>query len=235
MGKNLNNALVSVVLVVSPLSSVSNVGNNSDYASTFRTELSESLQSSEVRESFEVVEANVVVGAVLNYFDEDVKKFNLSPKARNEIKSILDSYFSSHSFFVVDKSGKVEFYIDDKKGFSKMIKGIINVVIEDMPFLIRKVVIPLFLWWNDAIQGKLDNLDGTVYNMKEKQYKEIIFDCVAWITKKICFNINWKTTVGEYYKSISKYFPNKNWNRILQELNTSGQSNLDIKRYKFKK
>jgi hypothetical protein len=39
----------------------------------------------------------------------------------------------------------VGFYIDDKKEFSKMIKGVVNVVIEDMPFLIKKVVIPLFL------------------------------------------------------------------------------------------
>ena len=235
MGNNLNSVLVSVALSISPLSSVSNVGSDSDCMNTVRMELSESLQSNEVKESFEVVDANVVVGAILNYFDEDVKKFKLSSKARSEIRAILCSCFSSHSFFVINNSGKVEFYIDDKKEFSRMIKGVINIVIEDMPFLIKKVVIPLFLWWNDTIQKKLDNLDSTVYNMKEKQYKEIIFDCVAWITKKICNNVNWKTTVGEYYKSIDKYFPNKNWNHILQELNKSGQSNLDIVRYKFKK
>ncbi len=226
--------LLSVTLGVAPLSSTNAVGTNSNCMNSVRTELSEAMQSNEVKESFEVVDANIVVSAILNYFDEDVKKFKLSSKARGEIKSILSSYFTSHSFFVVN-NWNVEFYIDDKEGFSRMIKGVINVVIEDMPFLVKKVIIPLFLWGNDAIQRKLDNLGGTVYNMKEKQYKEIIFDCVAWITKKFCNNINWKTLMGEYYKSISKYFPNKNWNHILQELNTTGQSSLDIKKYKFKK
>lgn len=234
MSKVLGNILISLALGGAPLSSANAFGTNSNNMNGVRTELSEAMQSNEVKESFEVVDANIVVNAIMNYFDEDVKKFKLSSKARTEVKSILISYFSSHSFFIVN-DWNVEFYIDDKKEFSKMIKGVINVVIEDMPFLVRKVVIPLFLWWNDAIQRKLDNLEGTVYNMKEKQYKEIIFDCVAWITKKVCNNINWKTTIGEYYKSISKYFPNKNWNHILQELNTSGQSNIDIKRYKFKK
>ncbi len=234
MGKMLKSVLVSVALGVSPLSSASTV-KSSSFVSGHRTELSEALQSNEVKESFEVVDADVVVNAVMKYFDEDVKKFKLSAKARNEVKSILTSYFSSHSFFVVNNFWRVEFYIDDKKEFSKMIKNVVNVVIEDMPFLVKKVVIPLFLWWNGAIQRKLDNLDGTVYNMKEKQYREIIFDCVAWITKKICVNINWKTMMGEFFKSISKYFPNKSWSHVLQELNVSGQSNQDIKNFKYKK
>ena len=232
----MNSVLVSVALGLSPLSSANSV--NSMHESCMDgvgIELSEALGSNDINESLSIVDSKMVVDAVMNYFDEDVKKFKLSLKAKNQIKLILDSYFSSHSFFVVNNSGKVEFYIDDKKEFSKMIKGVMNVVIEDMPFLVRKIVIPLFLWWNDAIQRKLDNLDATVYNMKEKQYKEIIFDCVAWITKKVCININWKTTVGEYYNSISKYFPNKNWNHVFQELNASGQSNLDIKKFKYKK
>lgn len=231
----MNNIILSVALGVAPLSSANSMENSIESCMNgAKVELSQALQSNNVRESVVVVNSDVVVNAILNYFDEDVKKFKLSSKARSEIKSILTSYFSSHSFFVVN-NWNVEFYIDDKKEFSKMIKGIVNVVIEDMPFLIKKVVIPLFLWSNNSIQKKLDNLDNTVYNMKEKQYREIIFDCVAWITKKICNNINWKTTMGEYYKSISKYFPNKNWNHILQELDISGQTNLDIKKYRYKK
>jgi hypothetical protein len=67
-----------------------------------KVELSEALQSNDVRESVVVVNSDVVVNAILNYFDEDVKKFKFSSKARSEIKSILTSYFSSHSFFVVN-------------------------------------------------------------------------------------------------------------------------------------
>lgn len=228
--------MVSIALSVAPLSSANNINNSSVICmNNAKVELSGVLQSNSVKESVVVVDSDVVVDAVLKYFDEDVKKFRLSLKAKNEIKSILSSYFSSHSLFVVSNSGKVEFLIDDKKEFSLMVKKIINIVIEDMPFLVKNVVIPLFLWSNSSIQRKLDNLDSTVFNMKEKQYKEIVFDCMAWITKKVCNSMDWSTTLGEYYKSFSKYFPNKNWNHVLQEINASGQSNLDIRKFKYKK
>ena len=143
MSKWLNNVVISVALGMSPLSSATEVDNNC--MNNSKMELSQALQINNINESFEIVNPNIVVSAVLRYFDEDVKKFKLSPKARNEIKCVLDSYFTFHSFFVVDNSGKLEFYIDDKKEFSKMIKGVINIVIEDIPFLVKKVVIPLFL------------------------------------------------------------------------------------------
>ena len=236
MWRSLNSVIVSVALGVSSLSSAESTKfMDESCMDGVGIELSEALCSNDINESLLIVNSKVVVDAVMNYFDEDVKKFKLSMKARSQIKSILDSYFASHTFFVVNNLGNVEFYIDDKREFSKMVKSLMNIVIEDMPFLVRKVVIPLFLWWNDAIQRKLDNLDATVYNMKEKQYKDIIFDCVARITKKVCININWKTTIGEYYSNISKYFPNKNWNHVLQELDASGQSSLDIKKFKYKK
>lgn len=236
MGRRLNSVIVSIALGISSLSSADSTRSmDGSCMDGVRIELSGALRSNDINESLSIVDSKVAVDAVMNYFDDDVKKFKLSVKARAQIKSILDLYFASHTFFAVDNLGNIKFYIDDKKEFSKMLKGVMNVVIEDMPFLVRKIVIPLFLWWNDAIQRKLDNLDVTVYNMKEKQYKDIIFDCVAWITKKVCININWKTTVGEYYGSISKYFPNKNWNHVLQELNASGQSDLDIKKFKYKK
>jgi len=233
MGKKLNSVIVSVALGVSSLSSETSIHENC--MNSVWIELSEVLYLNDINESLSIVDSRVVVDAVMSYFDEYVKKFKLSMKSKNQIKSILDSYFSSHSFFVINNSGKIQFYIDDKKEFSKMIKSVMDVVIEDMPFLIRKIVIPLFLWWNDTIHKKLDNLYTTVYTMKEKQYNDIIFDCVAWITKRVYANIDWKTTVGEYYDSISKYFPNKNWNHVLQELNASGQSKLDIRKFKYKK
>ena len=169
MWRSLNSVIVSVALGVSSLSSAESTKfMDESCMDGVGIELSEALRSNDINESLLIVNSKVVVDAVMNYFDEDVKKFKLSMKARSQIKSILDSYFSSHTFFVVNNLGNVEFYIDDKREFSKMVKSVMNIVIEDMPFLVRKVVIPLFLWWNDAIQRKLDNLDATVYNMKEK-------------------------------------------------------------------
>jgi hypothetical protein len=39
----------------------------------------------------------------------------------------------------------MKFVMDDKKEFALMAKKVLNVVIENMPFLVRKVIIPLFL------------------------------------------------------------------------------------------
>jgi hypothetical protein len=41
--------------------------------------------------------------------------------------------------------------------------------------------------------------------------------------------------VGEYYDDISSYYPNKNGKRIRQELNSSGQADLDIRNFCYKK
>jgi uncharacterized protein with gpF-like domain len=116
-----------------------------------------------------------------------------------------------------------------------MVKNVVNIVIDDMPFLVRRIWIPLFFWWNDAIQDKLDNLDVTLMNMKENQYKDIVLDYFAWIVKRIAISIDWKVTLGEYFRDITHYYPNKNWKHILDDLNNSGKVNLDIKNYKFEK
>ena len=42
------------------------------------------------------VDPKIVVDAVLNYFDEDVKKFKLSQKAKIRLTELLNSYFASH-------------------------------------------------------------------------------------------------------------------------------------------
>lgn len=176
----------------------------------------------------------VMTKAMLDYFDEEVKMYKLSTKARAQLIPILNDYFSNHCIFNIEWN-KLEFVIDDKKEFSLMVKKLVNVVINDMPFIVRKLVIPLFLWWNDAIQAKLDNLDETLMNMKEKQYKDVVLDYVAGIAKRVAGSINWKITVGEYYDDISSYYPNRNWKRIREELNNSGQADLDIRNFRYKK
>ena len=199
-------------------------------------ELFTTLKDSNRRESIDLkIPTSVVVDAMLNYFDEEVKSYKLSPFARVKITSILNAYFGSHNVFVVDDSWRMKLVISNKKDFSMMVKDVVNVVLKDMPFLVRKVWIPLFFGWNDAIQRKLDNLDATLFNMKEKQYKEIVFDYLAGIIKRIAININWKFSVWDYYGDISRYYPNNNWKQILQDLNNSGWTNLDIKSFKYKK
>jgi len=60
-----------------------------------------------------------------------------------------------------------------------MVRQFSGVIFNDMPFLIRKVIVPVFFGGSDGIQHKLSNLDGTVMNMKEKQYKDVVFDYLA--------------------------------------------------------
>lgn len=181
------------------------------------------------------VSPKIITKAVLDYFDEEVEIYKLSPEAKQQIRLILNSYFSSHNVFDIDINWNMKFVMDDKKEFALMAKKVLNIVIENMPFLVRKVVIPLFLWWNDEIQRKLDNLDATMMNMNEKQYKSMVLDYIAWIVRRVEANVNGKFTVWEYYKDISSYYPNKNWKHIWNELNSSSQSELDIKNYKYKK
>lgn len=176
-----------------------------------------------------------IVKAMMDYFDEDVKKYKLSSSARAKITPILNSYFSSHRIFTIDANWRIKFVIDDKKSFAMMVKKVVNIVIDDMPFWIKKIWIPLFFWWNDAIQEKLDNLDVTLMNMKEKQYKDIVLDYFAGIVKRIAISIDWNITLCEYFKDISYYYPNKNWKHILDDLNNSGRGNIDIKSYKYQK
>ena len=228
--------VISVAMATMPLNVDANSFDNSknDLKNQTNTELSTVLSSPNKEKVRFYIEPSVVTKAMLDYFDEEVKMYKLSSKARAQITPILNDYFGNHCIFNVQWD-KLEFVIDDKKEFSLMVKKLVNVVINDMPFLVRKLVIPLFLWWNDAIQAKLDNLDGTLMNMKEKQYKEVMLDYVAWITKRVANSVNWRITVGEYYEDISSYYPNKNWKHILEELKNSGDMNLDIRKFKYKK
>lgn len=210
--------------------------NKNDLKNQTNIELSTVFESWEDKELLSLwIPPVVIVNAVLNYFDEEVKKYKLSPSARTQVSSILTGYFSSHNLFNLDSNWRVRFVIDNKKDFELMVKKVVNVVLDDMPFLVRKIWIPLFFWWNSAIQEKLSNLDATMMNMKESQYKDIVFDYIAWIVKRVVASINWKFTVGEFYRDISYYYPNKNWKHILEVLNNSVRVNLDIKNFRYKK
>ena len=230
--------IISTAIATMPLNVNGNgFGNSQDnLKNQVNTELSTTLSKANSLESMKLsIPPKVITKAMLDYFDEEVKMYKLTPNARTQITSILNSYFSSHWVFDIDGNWRMKFVIDNKKEFALMVKKVLNIVIEDMPFFVRKVVIPLFLWWNDAIQAKLDNLDATMMNMKEKQYKDMVLDYIAWIAKRVVISVDGKFTVWEYYRDISHYYPNRNWKRILDELKNSNQTNLEIRNYKYKK
>ena len=180
-----------------------------------------------------IVDPKVIDDAVMNYFDEEVKMFKISQKARDRISLLLRNYLATHSVLKIWSDWNLIFEIDNKKDFSLMLKQFVNIILDDMPFLVRKIIIPLFLWWNDAIQQKLDNLDITAYEMKEKQYKDVIFDNVAWIVKRVAISVKWNMKIGKFYDSVSSYYPNQNSNNIRIELDKLWLKDQDIKNLKY--
>jgi len=179
------------------------------------------------------IDSKIIIDAVLNYFDEEVKKVTLSEESREKIVQVLNSYLNAHPVYRIDNNWELEFVIDNKREFSIVVKKLMTIVINDMSLLVRKVVIPLFLWWNDTIMKKLNNLDETVMEMKEKQYKDIVFDYVAWITKRVAKSLNWKMKVGDYYSDIVTYYPNKHSDNIKRELEILWIADKDIKSLKY--
>ena len=180
-----------------------------------------------------VVDPKIIDDAVMNYFDEEVKMFKISKKAKDRISLLLADYLSTHSVLKIWSDWNLIFEIDNKKDFSLMVKQFVNIVLDDMPFLVRKIIIPLFLWWNDAIQQKLDNLDTTTMEMKEKQYKDVIFDNVAWIVKRVAISVKWNMKIGKFYDSVDSYYPNQNSNNIRMELDRLWLKDQDIKNLKY--
>ena len=188
-------------------------------------------------ESMFPIDANVVMNAVLSYFDEEVKLYSLEWESREKVISTLSPYLEAHPVLVVWNQWRMKFVIEDKKEFCRVVKEIVNIIINDMPFFVRKVGIPLFFGWNDKFQEKLDNLENTVFTMKEKQYKDIVFDYIWWIVKRVAKTMDWKMSVKQYYDDMNKCFPNKNSDRISQEILRTWNWNVNIRymKYPFKK
>lgn len=226
--------VIWLTMAAMPLSVSSDNSERNNLKNQTNIELSTALQNS-IDSMNLYIPPQTMTQATLNYFDEEVKLYKLSPGARSKITSLLNSYFSSHYIFMMNEDWNLEFVIDDKKEFSLMVKNLVNIVIDDIPFFVRRVWVPIFLWSDETIQRKLDNLDDTFFNLKEKQYKDVVLDYIGWISKRVASSTNWKITVWEYYEWFSQYYPNKNWKHILEELNRSGQAKQDIKNYKYKR
>lgn len=179
------------------------------------------------------VDPKIIDNAVMSYFNEEVKMFKISQKAKDRVSLLLSNYLSNHSVLKIWSDWNLIFEIDNKKDFSLMVKQFVNIILDDMPFLVRKIIIPLFLWWNDAIQQKLDNLDATVMDMKEKQYKDVVFDDVAEIVKRVAISVKWNMKIGKFYDSVDSYYPNQNSNNIRMELDRLWLKDQDIKNLKY--
>jgi hypothetical protein len=48
-----------------------------------------------------IVDPKVIDNAVMDYFDEEVKMFKISQKAKDRISSLLSNYLSTHSILKV--------------------------------------------------------------------------------------------------------------------------------------
>ena len=189
------------------------------------------------RQNLTPINPKLIINAALKYFDEEVSAFDLSLEAKQEISGILAQYLVAHSILKVWSDWRVIFVIENKKDFSNMMKQLVKVIIDDMPFLLRRVAIPVFFGWVSSIQRSLDNLDVTAMNMKEKQYKSVVFDYMWWIVKRVLISMNGDMKIWDYYNSIRRYYPNRNSDKIVQELETLWLKDKDMKnlQYPFKK
>ena len=238
MKNRIKNGVVWITIWLSPIASFAEntLWNSEDFSTQTKIELSNTLNYDmdyNIESINKKISAKILTDAALSYIDEEVKAYKLKPESREKLSTVLNSYFSSNCILEMWDDGRLIFKIDDKKAFIKVAKDVVNIVLDNMPFLVRKVWVVLFFGGENSLQKKLDNLDSTMRNMKSKEYKNIIFDYVAWIIKRVAKKVNWNMVVDEYYNGISKQFPNKKGNQILLELNNSWQSKSDIKNFKY--
>lgn len=183
------------------------------------------------------ISARIITDAALNYFDEEVKLYSLKWEAREKVEKIMMEYLSAHPILKINSDWEILFLIDSKKEFASMIKNLANTLFDWMPKVIRDIAIWIAFGWNEELQKTLNNLDSTVMNLPIKQYKDIVFDYFWGIVKRVAFSMEWEITVRDYYDSVNKYYPNKNREKIWEELEKTWQldDNMVVLKYPFKK
>ena len=183
------------------------------------------------------ISARIITNAALNYFDEEVKLYSLKWEARNKVEKIMMEYLSVHPILKMNSDWDILFLIDNKKEFASMIKNLANTLFDWMPKVIRDIAIWIAFGWNEELQKTLNNLDSTVMNLPIKQYKDIVFDYFWGIVKRVASSMEWEITVRDYYDSVNKYYPNKNREKIWEELEKTWQldDNMVVLKYPFKK
>jgi hypothetical protein len=104
MKNSIKTPLISVIFATMPLNSNAEFCNHkNDCVNSINTSLFENLNHNSIvlnddNERINLVSVNskIVVDAVLNYFDEDVKIFKLSQEARIKLTELLNSYLLNH-------------------------------------------------------------------------------------------------------------------------------------------
>ena len=77
--------------------------NKNDLTNQTNIELSTVLANRDKTEVVNIyVDPKVVTKAMLDYFDEEVKMYKLSPKAIAQIIPILNDYFDNHCIFSIE-------------------------------------------------------------------------------------------------------------------------------------
>lgn len=192
-----------------------------------------SLQQSKEHEVLVPIDSKIVIDAALSYFDEEVKLYSLKWEARENVVLILQNYLASYPILKKNSKWEVVFIIDDKREFASMIKNLANTLFDWMPKVIRDIAIWIAFGWNEELQKTLNNLDRTLYFLPYKQYKDIVFDYFGWIIKRICYRVDWSIMMEDFYNKVHIYYPNKNHEQILKELDDTWQINNDIKNLKY--
>ena len=231
MKNTLKSWIVWAIIWMSPLSWSANDKIDPVSLAT-NTQLSAAITQN-VETTNQIVSPRVATDAVLKYIDEEVKVYKLKTETKQKLESILYSYFSAHWVLKVWKDKKLIFEIDNKVEFSRVVKEVVHVLLGDMPVLIRKMAVFLFFGGEHSLDNKLDNLQSTVRNMKKKEYRNIVFDYLWWIIKRVAKSVDWNMNINEYYKSVSKQYPNKHSEQVFQELKDSWQWENDIKTLKY--
>ena len=202
-----------------------------------KSNISTTLKSVDSNEIMSLwINARVVTNAALSYFDEEVRLYDLIWEPRKKVEATLMKYFSSHPILRVTQNWSLVFEIDDKAAFSDMIQELADAILWWMSPFMRTIAITIAFGWNAWLHNKLGDLDKTVRNLKSKEYKNIVFDYLGWIVKRVAKTVGWKMSVRGYYNSVNNYYPNIHSPQIISELNKSGQSHTDIRnlQYPFK-
>ena len=231
--------IVSAALAASSLSASANdFPKTSDTINITKSNLSNALNVRWWDESMRYnIDARVFTDAALSYFDEEVRLYDLKWEAREQVESVLMSYFSRHPVLKMSENGELELVIDDKKEFESMIRKLADAILWWMSPLLRTIWITIAFWWHSWMERQLNNIWETLHDLKPKLYKNIVFDYVWWIITRAAKSSGWKMTIKNYYKNVDGYYPNKNFEVIMSELDNTGQWSVDIKnlKYPFKK
>lgn len=191
------------------------------------------------------ISPKIITEAIFDYFDKEVKLYKLSQEVKEKIRPILNSYLSAHPLLVIWEGWRMSFVIDDMGEFCRVVKLLVNIILDDMTYIQRKVFVTLASGSEKSFKKELDDLPKTVKDMGKDLYKNMVFGCFWWIVKTVAILVNWKMTIEQYYSDVSRYFPNKNFKNDSKDNGnsknekdiTSWKWNVDIKymKYPFKK